>query len=334
LKGGPIKAVNNEVIARMYNLDQYERFALKAYGSPFKDEPTYKYYMGPSPRWGHYGNGWIALTSALKKLPTLGSMELDLPLFRVDRAESKLFQTLRIYDRYNKEIYVVHGIHTMQFGQKHLMSTSLMVSTHSANPEAYRRGFFCYKSHSARYMNNFSVQGLLDGGEALMLPGVVTKFIGIKKRRWQGEEIDCAELVEVEKGTLVKGIHCIDDFRCEDVTEWAEKEGYYKDCFLTTACVAARGLPDDCEELTVLRAFRNTYLSETTAGRKLITRYYQIAPLIVARIIQQPNAQAVFDDIYSVIADCVKAIKTEHHDEGLQLYYRMVNSLESEYLVG
>ena len=31
-------------------------------------------------------------------------------------------------------------------------------------------------------------------------------------------------------------------------------------CFLTSACTEARGLPDDCHELTVLRAFRDGYL--------------------------------------------------------------------------
>ena len=28
-------------------------------------------------------------------------------------------------------------------------------------------------------------------------------------------------------------------------------------CFLTSACTEARGLPDDCHELTVLRSFRD-----------------------------------------------------------------------------
>jgi hypothetical protein len=40
--------------------------------------------------------------------------------------------------------------------------------------------------------------------------------------------IDCAELVEVDKGKLKKGIRAIDDFDCVDVTEWAEDEGYYE----------------------------------------------------------------------------------------------------------
>lgn len=38
----------------------------------------------------------------------------------------------------------------------------------------------------------------------------------------------------------------------------------------TSACVAARGLPDDCEELTQLRCFRDEILMKTEEGRKLV----------------------------------------------------------------
>ena len=37
-------------------------------------------------------------------------------------------------------------------------------------------------------------------------------------------------------------------------------------CFLTSACVAARGLPDDCAELTALRAFRDGYVRSQPEG--------------------------------------------------------------------
>ena len=326
--------IDSAAIAKMFKLDKYELFALEAYGSPLKDQPNYKYYMGTSLTWGPYGNGWTALTSALEKLPSFGSLNLDLPLFRVERKESKLFETLRKYDFMNQTVYIIHGIKKMAFGQKHLLSTSLMVSSHSTLSESYRRGFYCYKSHTARYMNNFSAQGMLDGGEALLLPGIVTEFKGIKKIKWQGEWIDCAELVEVDKGELVRGVPAIDDFTCQDVTEWASGEGYYKGCFLTTACTSSRGLPDDCEELTVLRSFRDNFLRETPAGCKLIDRYYQIAPSIVAAIIQRPDAQGVFDEIYGVICKCVAAVKDHRYDDALQLYYLMVNSLERQYLDG
>ena len=44
-------------------------------------------------------------------------------------------------------------------------------------------------------------------------------------------------------------------------------------CFLTSACTEARGLPDDCHELTVLRAFRDGYLRSQPEGEAEIAEY-------------------------------------------------------------
>ena len=44
-------------------------------------------------------------------------------------------------------------------------------------------------------------------------------------------------------------------------------------CFLTSACTEARGLPDDCHELTVLRSFRDGYLRSQPEGEAEIAEY-------------------------------------------------------------
>ena len=51
-------------------------------------------------------------------------------------------------------------------------------------------------------------------------------------------------------------------------------------CFLTSACTAARGLPDNCRELTVLRAFRDGYMQTLPEGKRDIQEYYRCAPVI------------------------------------------------------
>ena len=38
-------------------------------------------------------------------------------------------------------------------------------------------------------------------------------------------------------------------------------------CYLTSACVMAKGLPDHCEELETLRVFRDEYLAGQPGGR-------------------------------------------------------------------
>ena len=65
-------------------------------------------------------------------------------------------------------------------------------------------------------------------------------------------------------------------------------------CFLTSACVNAKGLPDDCYELTTLRKFRDEYLSKQECGECEIAHYYHVAPAIVERINASKNSTAVF----------------------------------------
>ena len=70
-------------------------------------------------------------------------------------------------------------------------------------------------------------------------------------------------------------------------------------CFLTSACTEARGLPDDCHELTVLRAFRDGYLRSQPEGEAEIAEYYAVAPKIVDAIRSKADAMEAFDAIYS-----------------------------------
>ncbi len=103
-------------------------------------------------------------------------------------------------------------------------------------------------------------------------------------------------------------------------------------CFLTTACTASGGLPDDCEELTVLRAFRDGYLSATTERRALVERYYEIAPPIVAAIEGSGRGALEYEEIYRTVAACVRRIRRGDAESALRLYRSMVEELESRWL--
>lgn len=103
-------------------------------------------------------------------------------------------------------------------------------------------------------------------------------------------------------------------------------------CFITTACVQSRGLPDDCEELTVLRNFRDSYLLHTTNGAQLIDLYYRYSPRIVAAIAKQKNASLIYDHLYQVIRKCVEAIKREDNEFAYLTYCEMVIELQKKYL--
>lgn len=105
-------------------------------------------------------------------------------------------------------------------------------------------------------------------------------------------------------------------------------------CYLTSACVAARGLPDHCEELQTLRSFRDGYLSQQPGGRAEIAQYYATAPKIVEAINQLPNAMETWNRIYEEIVEpCVQMINANQNAQAHQLYKSYATKLAHSYLV-
>ena len=98
-------------------------------------------------------------------------------------------------------------------------------------------------------------------------------------------------------------------------------------CFLTSACVEYRGLKDDCQELTILRAFRDNYLKSTEDGVKLVEEYYKIAPQIVAKLNTLENKGEIYDYIYSVICKCIELINLGDNNGAVKAYSEMVESV-------
>lgn len=104
-------------------------------------------------------------------------------------------------------------------------------------------------------------------------------------------------------------------------------------CYLTTACVEQRGLPDDCDELTTLRLFRDGYMKAQPGGKEDILEYYEKAPRIVENINEQNNKDEIYDFIYrDVIVPCVDHIKNGENEAAYEKYRAMVKHLETKYL--
>ena len=102
-------------------------------------------------------------------------------------------------------------------------------------------------------------------------------------------------------------------------------------CFLTSACVEYMGKMDGCEELTVLRAFRDGYMQTIDGGAGLIKEYYSVAPNIVDRIKTSDGQDKYFKYIYGVVERCVKLISSGENERALNEYKNMVNNLRNEF---
>ena len=107
----------------------------------------------------------------------------------------------------------------------------------------------------------------------------------------------------------------------------------YEGCFLTTPCVAHAGLADDCEELTVLRGFRDDYLLRFDEGRRLVDEYYNIAPGIVRAIDASANRDRALDWVLRQVRSTARAVGDNESELALRRYAAMVARLQQRYAV-
>lgn len=104
-------------------------------------------------------------------------------------------------------------------------------------------------------------------------------------------------------------------------------------CYLTTACVNTKNLPDGCRELTMLRSFRDNYLMCQSNGRADVQEYYQTAPKIVESINGQNNKDEIYEELYNnVIVPCVELIEQGKNEEVYDKYKTMVKKLEQKFM--
>ena len=99
-------------------------------------------------------------------------------------------------------------------------------------------------------------------------------------------------------------------------------------CYVTHACCEHLGLPDNCYELTMLRQFRDEWLSSQNEGRGLIQRYYETAPAIVEKINVHPDKEKIYDIIWNeYILQCVRLIENGDNEATKTLYVAGITGL-------
>ncbi|MCL2377942.1 MAG: hypothetical protein FWC77_02345 [Defluviitaleaceae bacterium] len=104
-------------------------------------------------------------------------------------------------------------------------------------------------------------------------------------------------------------------------------------CFITTAVCEYLQKPDDCYELTMLRAFRDGWLVNQPKGECIIKEYYRVAPQIVNYIELSTDKNMIYGDIWqNYIEPCIKLIELTAYDACQELYTDMITKLEQKFI--
>lgn len=100
-------------------------------------------------------------------------------------------------------------------------------------------------------------------------------------------------------------------------------------CYLTSACMKhmQSSFDDNCEELTILRWFRDKFVSKED-----IDHYYKTAPVIVEAIDALEENESIYNHIYeNVVEACVNAIKIGDYDFAYSRYKSSILTLEEQF---
>ena len=85
---------------------------------------------------------------------------------------------------------------------------------------------------------------------------------------------------------------------------------------------------DNCEELTILRWFRDKFVSADD-----ISYYYEIAPIVVEGINNNRKSSLIYEFIYhNIVCTCVNAIKNGNYEFAYQRYKNSVLALEEQFV--
>jgi hypothetical protein len=106
-------------------------------------------------------------------------------------------------------------------------------------------------------------------------------------------------------------------------------------CFITSAVCKFFGKPDDCDELRILRFFRDTYMT-TDEMKADVREYYEIAPKICAAVEKAPDGgRAEYELVYALgLLPAVLAVQAGNDRWAYLIYKTMVEYLREKYLKG
>lgn len=105
-------------------------------------------------------------------------------------------------------------------------------------------------------------------------------------------------------------------------------------CFITTATCLALQKPDDCDELMLIRKYRDIMKSDDQNFAALVQEYYRIAPVIIQGIDQNTNSEVIYRELYDKYISKTYVFLTEGDlSSATSTYISMVFQLCTDYKV-
>jgi hypothetical protein len=98
-------------------------------------------------------------------------------------------------------------------------------------------------------------------------------------------------------------------------------------CFITSACCEELGLEEDCFELRALRRYRDQVLARRPGGAAAIALYYELAPLILARLPVETRTRRLLSIYARYILPSALAASVGLDALAYRLYVHMMNEL-------
>lgn len=106
-------------------------------------------------------------------------------------------------------------------------------------------------------------------------------------------------------------------------------------CVITTAACQVLSRADDCDELQLLRWFRDTHLQDTAEDEAIVREYYRVGPLITSGISQTPDPHEMYCYLWNkYIEPSCAAIRAEQWSTAKAIYIQMVKELCEKFEIG
>lgn len=114
---------------------------------------------------------------------------------------------------------------------------------------------------------------------------------------------------------------------------WGKNNSNKGGCFITTAVCKTLQKPDNCEELTRFRQFRDTFMRSSPEMEAEVEDYYEIAPKICAEIDKGGKASEKYAAIWETsLKPAFEALENGENQKAHDIYKEMTLSLKAAYL--